>query len=770
MLHHYIKSFFSSVKKNRFFYSINLIGFLIGFMLLSVIFTFVYQEFSFDKFNKNADNIYRINSGGYGVTPMCFGEKLKNQLPEISHIVRFNRIDLALVHKDQTFKIDNCYLTDQDVFEMFSFNLLSGNKNKVLDAPFSIVLDQSTAKRIFGDHSPVGETIEDTNGRICTITGVMEDTPANSHIHAGAFVSMETLRHTGDESSFNCGSWCILTYISLSDHANSKETEQKINTLLEDSRMGSHEGKIPLHLEPLKKIYFDYAGNKYDGSMHGNLQTVIMYLAISILILIIVIINYINLSTAISGNRVREFAIRKVNGARQVQIVKQIVLEALGIIFISYAIALVFIEILLPQFSKLLNLNIYESGNRLSLYLLFLLVIIVVGLITGLVPGLFLSKMNETKALKNEQVFKSRGIQRRILLILQLIIVATLLNSVFIVKKQIGYVLNKNLGFSSENVVYEQLDKTLSEKSDILKNNLLRNPDVKAISFSDNLMGDGCTKKPIRFNETEELCYFYSVDPDYIDLYKIKLKYGRNFSWDMPTDFERSCLVNEEFCKAFGIENPVNKTFAGLTIIGVVNDYNYISLHQKIEPLVLACVKRGNVVQAKIASNNRHTTTSFIKYSCENLSPSSDREFSFLDTRLRQLYQSELDLKRSFEIYAVVTFLIALLGLFGLTLFMIRKKTKESGIRKLYGATVNNTFMLFAREQIIIVLFANIFSFPISYWAMSRWLSNFQYRTSIGITVFLATLLITLVFTLLAISWLIWKTHNQNLAKTLKYE
>lgn len=770
MLFHYIKSFSKSVKKNRFFYAINLFGFVTGFLLLTVIFTYVYQELSFDKFHTQSDHIYRVHSGGYGVTPMCFVEKLKNQVPEIDQMVRFSSTDLTLVNNQEKFKLEKCYYTDAEVFQVFSFNLLSGDAATVLKNPFSIVIDKPVAEKMFGIQFPIGQTVADNSGSVYTITGVMDQIPYNSHIQAQAFISIETLRQTSDETTFNCGSWCILTYISLLKSADIKEVENKINTILEDSRMGTGDGKIPLQLQPLKAIYFDYAGNKYDGCPHGNKQTVAMYFAISVLILLIVIINYIHLSAAISTSRIKEFAIRKVNGAERVQVIRHLMMESLGVVFLSFALAIAIVEWMLPWLSRLLNLPISDQLSRLGLYLVYFLGIMVIGIITGLVPGIFLAKVNEAKALKNELMLKSRGIQHKVLLGFQLVIVAVLLNSVFIVKKQINFVLSKDLAFHSKNVIYFHTDSVLASKKEIVKKNLLQNPSIEMVSFSDGLMGDGFSKKPVLLEGNENLCYFYSIDPDYIGLYQIKLKQGRDFSWDLKTDLDNSCLVNEAFCKKFGVENPVNKVISGRTIIGVVNDFNFISLHNRIEPLILTCENPANVVQIKIAVNISCDIINRINEQCREISPDYEGDNQFLETRLKQLYQSELYMKQSFEIYTLVAFLIALLGLFGLTMFVIRKKTKEAAVRKLYGAKLADTFKLFAKGQVVIVAISNLVALPLSYWIMSRWLSNFQYRITIGAGIFLATFFITLILTLLAISWLILKTHQSKLIETLKYE
>lgn len=770
MIYHYLKSFLRSVKRNRFFYSVNLIGFLTGFLLLTVIFTFVYQELSFDRFHKNINNIYRIHSGGYGVTPLCFAEKLQNKIPEISGIIRFSQSNLTIISKNKKVEIGKVYFTDPEIFRIFSFKLLSGDTSNVLKSPFSIVINNLTAIKLFGKSTVIGESIQDKDGTIFTIKGVMEDIPYNSHIQSNAFISIETLKHIGDDRTFNCGSWGHLTYIWLSEKSNYKEAEVKINEILKDSRMGFNENKFVLMLQPLKKVYFDAENNKFDGSKHGSLQTVIIYFAISILILFIVMVNYINLSMAIFGSRIKEVAIRKIIGANKGQIVKQVLLESLTVSFLSFMVALLFIELMLPKLSSLLNIPIYQSQNRSILYMFYFVGISFIGLVTGLIPGFSLSKIREINALKNESFLCSNGYQRKILLAFQLLIVAVLLNSTIIINNQLRYIFNKDLGFRYENVVYFNLSKDLLDKKELLKDNLLKNPKIEFVSFSYGLIGDEFTKGFMKIDENEKFCSFYSVDPDYFNLYKMKIKYGRNFSWNLKTDIDNSCIINEELCRVFGLKNPINKKIGNKTIIGLVEDFNFSSLHKKVEPLVINWWNNENVVQIKISKEKVDETLLYIQRSCKDISPDFECNYSFLNNRIKELYKPEIRLKESFVVYSTVTFLIALLGLFGVTLFMIKKMIKEICLRKLFGSSLKDTFILLSKEQVWIVVFSNILAIPISYLLMSKWLDNFQFRVDIGSLIFIKTFLITLTFTLAAIAFIIIKTHRISPMSTLKQE
>ena len=770
MFTHYIKSYLLGFKKNRFFYGINLFGFSIGFLLLTIIFSFVYQELSFDKFHKKSDTIYRIHGGGYGVTPLCFADKLKNKIPEIRNVIRFKYKELKIDENNEKLDFGGIYFTDPEIFQEFSFKLWSGNAAEVLKEPYSIVISKSKAKELFKRNSPIGNTIKDDNGVIYTITGIMEDIPYQSHLQADAFISIETLRHTEGEDAFNCGSWSNLTYVCLSEKAVCRDVETKINNELEDFKMESSDGKMSLSLESLTKIYFDAENNKFDGSIHGHFQTVLLYLAISILILFLVVINYINLSIAISVTRIKEIAIRKVNGAKQSQIIKQTVFEAIATAVISFCVAILLIELFLPQLCILLNVNVSNSINRLKLYLIYFLGILFIGLITGLFPGIFLSKVKVIKALKNDMGFKSRGFQRKILLVFQLLIVATLLNSSFIINSQIDYVFNKDLGFNYENVLSFKLTPEIAKKSELLKHNLLGNPNITDVSFSNSILGDAFGKAPIGNDGNIHICNQCYIDPSYLDLYSIKMKEGRNFSWNLSTDMKQACLMNEEACRIFGTMNPINTKLGNSEVIGVVNDFNFSSLHHQIEPLVIYCTDKGDVVQVKISSANQRSTVRYIGDVCKAISPDFDFNYEFVENRIKKMYKSELDLKSSFQFYSLITFFIALLGLLGLTLFLIKKKIKEVSIRKLFGAKLNNTLMLLSKEQVFIVLIANCIAIPITYLIMGEWLNNFQFRIDIGYLIFIKTLVITTALTLLAVSFIIFKIHRVNMIENLRNE
>jgi putative ABC transport system permease protein len=737
-------------------------------LLITIIFAYVYQELNFDRFHTNNNNIYRINAGGYGVTPLCFADKLENKIPEVKNTIRFSSGEIQIKNGKGEVEVGKIYYTDNDVFQVFSFKLLLGNTAFVLKEPFSIVISKSTAKKIFGSDSPIGKTIKDKDDAIYTVTGVMEDIPYESHIQANAFVSIETLRHLEGEINFDCGAWSILTYVGLTDKSVPEVVETKINSVLENFKMGTSDGKIPLKLQPLKKIYFDGENNKYDGSRHGNIQTVFLYLAISVLILSIVIINYINLSTATSAGRLKEIAIKKINGAKHSQIIIQSVFEAIATAIISFALAILLIELFFTQLCTILNLHISESFNRLELYLLFFIGVILVGLIAGLFPGIYLCKTKVIKVLKNETVFRSSGYQRKILLVIQMLIVATLLNSTFTINSQINYIFKKDIGFNYENVISFKLNEELESKNDLLKDKLIENPEILNISFSNNLIGDGFTKAPIGNDDNLKMCNLLTIDPDFIELYDIKIVDGRDFSWNLSTDLSNSCIINEETCRVFGYENPISNSLNNKEIIGVVKDFNFTSLHNQIEPLIVFCGKGGNTIQIQLTDENQNNTLEYISGICKDISPDFDFNYIYLKDRIKSMYKSELNLKSSFRFYSFITFTLALLGLFGLTLFLIKKKTKDVSLRKLFGAKPYNTLKLLASEQIVYVLTANILSIPITYFIMNKWLNNFQYRVDIDYFDFLKTLTITISLTILAVSFIVLRVHKVNLIETLR--
>lgn len=769
MFNYYIKSFITSVRKNQFFYSINLIGFLTGFVIFLVILTFIYQEISFDKFHEKADHIYRINSGGYGVTPLCFGEKLGNNIPEISDIIRFSSSELIIIDDDQPLNPKKIYYTDNTVFDVFTFKLLKGNRKDVLKEPYSIVISKSVSKQLFGNKSSIGETIKTKKGIIYTITGVMEDMPENSHIQCELFSSIETLSSI-DKNAINCGGWGHLTYLLLQKNTNPKVVEKKINTILEDNRMRDSNGVFELKLENLKKIYFDHENNKFDGCMHGDRQTVIIYFAVSFLLLFLVMINYINLFIAISSNKLKSLAINKILGASRTQIINQFIFESLALSTISFIISVAIIELFLPEISQLINLKLNSSQNWQFVYLTFFVGISLIGILTGYISGFSISKLKAINVLKRESFFKSKGIQRKLILVLQLSIVAVLLNSSFIINNQLKYVLTKDLGFDYSNIVFFRLNDELENKTEVLKNLLIKNPGIKTISFSSSMIGEGFGKSPFDKNDHTELCNFISVDPEYIDLYKLNIIEGRNFSTEYLSDFGNSCIINEQAYKAFELNNPINDSLGKRKIIGVINDFNFSSLHNSIEPLIIYCDKPNPYIQIKINPNNYNEIVLQVQKICDSLSPNNNIEISNLENHLKNLYKAEYDLNKNFKVYSSITLIIALLGIIGLALFMIKKKYKEIGIRKLFGAKFKDLFFILTKEYFWIILTANVLALPLTLKIMNKWIANFQYKLDFANAVYLKTFLIELTFTLLAIFLIIMKTYRVDPLEVLKEE
>lgn len=768
MFSHYIRSFFIHLKKNRFFHILNLTGFAVGFLLLTLISAFVYQESSFDRFHKNADHIYRLHPAGYGVTPACFADKLAGKLPEIRQLVRFSTVDFPIrLEGPQGTTIKISY-TDPSVFEVFTFPLVPGQAENALKTPYSAVITRSLARRLFGEDAPIGQTIRGADSTVLTVTGVMKDLPYPSHIRTQAFVSIETLRLLEENRTFGCGSWSMLTYVQLAEKADPEAVAARVNDLLEEFRMDTGDGKVLLILQPLPELYFDGEGNRYDGSVHGNRQTVMLYLAVSLLILCIVIINYINLSTALAGNRIRETAIRKVSGAGRLQVVIQVMTEAAGMALIAFLGAWVLIELLLPQLSGFLNIQLDGAFNRGLFLPACLTGAGLLGAASGLVPGLLLSKTDASSALKDDTPMRSRGILRKALLVFQVVIVAGLLNATFLISSQMRYVLNRDLGFRPEQVLSFRLDGALSNKKDLLKRRLAGRPEIGAIAFSDDLIGGGFGQAPVGNEGNKKLCYFLSVDPDYLPLYDIELTRGRNFSWENPADFENGCLINEAALEAFGLDAPEDKMLDKYRVLGVVSNFNFISLHQAVGPLIIHCSRDGQVAQVRVAAGQEGKAVSLIRQACLGISPDFDFNYTFLQEDLRGHYQAEINLRNSFRFYALIAFLIGLLGLFGLTLFVIRKRTREMAIRRLYGANTGQAFRLLTGEQLGIVLTANLIALPVSWWLMDNWLDHFEYRIQVDPAVFLKTLGITLLFNFLAASFLLFKIGRVNLVESLR--
>jgi len=725
----------------------------------------------------------------FNVTPGALKDALLTEYPEVLSATRVQMRSDIINYEGNRFTENRICFADPEFLKIFTFPLKSGDPDVVLNNPFSMLITQEMTENYFGDEDPIGKTLLVNNEHEYLITGIIEDVPKNSHFtfdFLASFSSMYIIRGGKDRvERWNSNSY--QTYIQLQNNFNPMELEAKFPEFV-----AKHKGKESKHqfiLEPLTGIHL--GGNlNFEISTNSDIRYIYLFSAIGFFILLIACLNYMNLSTARSINRSREIGVRKVVGARRSNLIYQFLGESLLFSFIALLISMIFIGILLPIFGSLINRELSIGLlNNVSIVLTIIGLSVIVGIISGSYPALFLSSFQPINIIKGTISHKTGAMKsskfRNSLVLVQFIISIILIVCTLAIYNQLHFIRNKKLGFAKEHILtIHNQDKNLSDNYEPFKNELLKNPDVFNVIVSENLpvtIRSNSTAKWEDQTEDDKLhIYRARVDYDFINFYKMKLIEGRNFSPEIITDKKDAFILNKTAVKALGWENPIGKQFGFSSqkgvVIGVIDDFHYYPLHLKIEPLALSLMqptnqyRRSVYFSAKINSQNIQNTLSFIEKKYQEFVKDYPFTYSFLDDRVDRMYRSEQKLAQIFNYFTMIAIFVACLGLFGLASFTAEQKTKEIGIRKVLGASISRIIILLTKEFIKWVSIANIFAWPIAYFAMNKWLQNFEYKTPLGIGLFLFSALIALMIALITVSLQSFRSATINPVDSLKYE
>jgi len=789
VLKNYLKVAIRNIIRHKGYSIINIAGLAVGMACFIMISLWVLDEKSYDNFHENADDIYRVveeqrvsadNTLRVSVTPGPLGQALIDDFPEIENFCRLKYFPINILFQinDNNYNENTVEFADQSVFDMFTFQFIKGEPETALTDKYSLVMTERMAKKYFGDDDPIGQIVIVNNDWNLKVTGIIEEVPHNSHLKFDFLIPFEILADVGLDLN-QWGNNSFHTYVQLEENANYDAINTKITSYI---KKHDPETYTYLSLQPLSKIHLhsDYIA---DVPGHGNITYVYIFSAIAIFVLIIACINYMNLATARASKRAREIGLRKVVGAERLQIVKQFLGESIIISLIALGLALILVELFLPTlnniFSRSLSLNFGENTN-----LIFLLIgiVIITGIVAGSYPSLILSSFNPVKVLKSSSVMASSGAKlRKALVLIQFSLSIILIIGTIIVYEQIEYIRNKNLGFDTEHVVYMETSNDLRDKYQSFKNELLNHPDILNITYSSDLpMGMSTSTDGVNWDgkdtETEVSMYVTGVDFGYIKTFNMEIAQGRDFSEDFGTDSSSAYIVNEAAAKYISSsESPVGQRFALWqiegTVIGVVKDYNFRSLHNQIEPMVLQIgIMRNSYISVKISSENIPTTIETLKKVCNKYAPENPFEYSFLDDTFADQYRNEMQIGSIVRYFTVMAIFIACLGLFGLSSFTAEQRTREIGVRKVLGASVANIILKFSLEFVKWVLLANIVAWPIAWYAMSKWLHGYAYRTQISWTVFVYSAIIGLGVVILTVSYQAIKAALANPVKSLRHE
>jgi putative ABC transport system permease protein len=784
MLKYNLVTSFRSIKRNLSFSLINISGLSIGLTLVIILFAWLQFEFSFDKFNENADRIFRVvvefekgkSSDKFADTPAPLGEVLKKDIPEVIDYVRFGYLGKVLVNYENEQFWENIELADPSVFKIFSFKLLTGNPETALNHPGSIILSETKAIKYFGNRNPLGLTLLlGENKTPYIVTGVMKDIPANSQLQFDFLSSFSEIR-----SNKGWGMWNYITYVLAKNKGSYRTITEKLPEIVKTI---PSEDNFQLHIQPLLRIHL-HSRLRSDLPTNTNIKTVYIISSILILVLLVACINYMNLATSCYTKRGKEAGLRKVAGASNSNLIGQFLSESFAITFSAFVIALFLCYLFIPVFISLTGLSLkLESLFSFSSIVKFILLIILISFVAGSYPALLLSSVNPVSTISEDyklgRVFSVK-VFRKVLVVFQFFISIALIASAFVIKSQLTFIKNKDLGLNSDQVVVVPIYQAkVKPKYDLYKTEILTNPSIlkaSAVAYYPGTQGfyQNTWWEGLEEGDISHYMDWLSVDQDFIGTLKIGLLKGGFFPKDISSKSSIFYVLNESAVKKIGWDDPIGKQFDIIgkgEVIGVVKDFNFKSLHNELRPLALTCYpEEFDNLMIKISSENIPNSLNYLKKTWENLFPQYPFEFTFLNDDFQKMYKKETTTSLIITYISLMALFVSCIGLFGLVLFTIDSRIKEIGIRKVAGSTTGRIVIMLNLEYIKWILVSFIIACPIIIYSMQKWLQNFAYRVNLNWWIFISAGLITILISLITVSWHTWNTASKNPVDCLRHE
>ena len=790
MFKNYLKIAWRNLVKNKAHSFINISGLAVGIACSLLILLWVQNELDMDAWHKNGPRIYTVyqrshadhkDQAGYG-TPAHMADEMKKVIPDVQYATQLDWGDQNTFRVgDKILKL-NGFFAGADYFKMFDSPLLQGSAEAALSTPASIAISHKMADQFYGSaQAAIGKNIRFENQKNFTVSAVFENLPKTASQKFDFLINwQEFLNENGWAQDWsNAGP---RTFIMLRAGAKAALVEKKITHFLDayDKKQKKGVRTIDLGLQPYNEMYLhgNFTGDKIDG---GRIEYVNLFSMVAIFILLIACINFMNLSTARSVKRAREIGVRKVVGAGRQVLIKQFIGESMLITAIAMAFALVLFALLLPTFNQVTQKQIGLPLNRPEFWIGISIITLITGLISGSYPALFLSSFKPVKVLTGTlKLGPSVTLFRKGLVVFQFVLSIILIIGTIIISKQVNYIQTKNLGYDRENLVYVPLDGDLPLKYEVFKQEVMRLPGIRLISrtsFDPTNIQNGTSGVEWTGMDPNGRIMFTqaTVGYDFVRSMKLTLAAGRDFSKDFPTD-SAGYLINEVALERIGYKNPIGQplTFWGKkgTIIGVLKDFHFNSLHEEIKPLVIRFGEKegyGSAVIRTLPGQTKQALASLQKVYKE-LNPNFAFDYTFSDLEYKALYQNEQVVGKLANGFAFLAIFISCLGLLGLAMFTAEQRFKEIGIRKVLGASVASLFASLSREFIVLVIIALLIATPLSYFAMSKWLESYQYKTSLSWWVFALSALIAIIITLITISFQTVKAALVNPVKSLRSE
>ncbi len=811
MLGNYFKMAFRTLKASKAFTFINIFGLALGMTACILILAFVNLELSYDQFHSKKDRIYRLQysyTARDAVTrvsrvPFPLKPHLIDKYPEIEHIARFyqNRIDkTTLGFEDKLYTEENIFFTDPEVFHVLDFELEQGDPETALSTTYSIVITRKAATKYFGDEDPMGKTLEYKGRDKLEVTGILKELPTNSHLQFDMLVPTELQRMRWIRQAENngydfeqdwkwSGAW---TYILLREGTDFQNFAVNLKRDGKDwfGRLSNREVQYNYEAKPLREIYFDKDIVSKAGPS-GNLVQIYALIAVAFLILLIAGINFVNLSTARSARRAKEVGLRKVMGAFRKQLITQFVSESVVICMIAALLALLMVHGLLPIFSDFVEKTVnipYAQHPMIVLY--GVLGVLFIGFLAGIYPAFYLSSYLPSRTLKGdfERQGKSHMGLRKMLVVGQFVVSNILVVGVLVIQGQLHFIKNKDLGFEKDQTIVLAHGNKIDDQYKLFEERAQQIPGVAIVGHG-YVAGERGWVQSFRVNgedshEGKSLGH-KMVGYNFVDMYDLDIAAGRYFRRSSPTDSASAILLNEAAVKVFGWTNDEalgqeftyiggndNKTFFRMKVIGVLADANFESLYDPVRPSVFQFSPWGDIA-IKYNAQTREELFAAIEETEKIWDSMTQRwpfEYSFLDQMIARQYQTDEMLGQLIKYFGILAILIACLGLFGLASFTVQKRTKEIGVRKVLGASVQRIFIMVARNFVVLIVVSIVLSGPIAYWLSSQWLQDFAYRIPLTPAFFIQAAAICLLISLLAVSSQTLRAAMLNPTDALKYE
>lgn len=804
MIKNFLKIALRSLWRDKFFSLLNISGLAIGIACCLLIMTYVNYELSFDKHFENSANIHRmIVSGSFNgddftssQAPSPAGGTFKEQVPGVSQKLRLrNSGNWVMKYEEKVFNENNVVFADETFFDVFSIPLLMGNPDDVLLNKNTMAMSETMAKKYFGEENPIGKVLKLDNRTDFEVRGVYADIPDNTHFSFDFLLSFITRENEYNEQQWLSNNY--ETYLVLDDNVKVDQVVANINEIAIDKMGVELKQYLDMSFDDFKKAgnNFEYLlqplhdihlkSDNYGGyETEGDITYVYIFTAIAAFILALACINFMNLSTARSANRAKEVGIRKVMGSFRAQIIYQFISESILITFLAGLIGLGLATVVIPFFN-----DFADRQMELSFVTNLPLVLVgsmVVGFLAGLYPAFFLSAFSPAKVLKgNLSTGMKSGALRKVLVSFQFFVSILLIIGTFSILNQLTYIQNKKLGFEKDQVMVVHNAFMLRDNTQAFRNALLQNSEIENVAYSSFLPTTSSRSNTVFFpdavidQEKGVLSQNWSVDYEYLDVFGLEISDGRFFSKEYVTD-STAMVINETAAKMFGIENlegavigDFNDDASGLdryTVVGIVKDFHFESLKDKIRPVIMRLGNSTGLASLKVNSGNMQATMDRVETSWNEMAPGQPFEYSFLDDRFTNMYQAESKLGNIFSVFAGLAIVIACLGLFGLAAFTAQQKTKEVGIRKVLGASMVQLIYLMSREVSILIMISFVVASGLGWLGVDWWMQSFSYRPPINLGVFLLAGAGAFVIALLTMSYQSVKVAVANPVKALRNE